>query len=278
MIRIVTDSASDITIKEAKSLNIDIVPLTITFDDEICPQNTLEDFDTFFNKLKTTSILPVTSQPSPELYLNVFNEAKSKEEDVLVITLSSGLSGTLNSALLAKKMSNYEKIYILDSKQAILTQRMLVEYAVKLRDENKSIDEIAKTLENLKDKLVVCGVLDTLKYLKMSGRIPSSLAFVGELLNIKPVVILKDSVLKELGKSRGTKSGINLMYKQFEESEINFDFPVNFGYTLDKDKGLEFMNETISKYNLKNTNLYPIGGVIGTHVGPHCLAIAFARK
>lgn len=278
MIRIVTDSASDITVEEAKSLNIDIVPLTITFGEEICPQNTLEDFDVFFNKLKTTSILPVTSQPSPELYLNVFNKAKSNEEDVLVITLSSGLSGTLNSALLAKKMSNYEKIYILDSKQAILTQRMLVEYAVKLRDENKSINEIAKTLESLKDKLVVCGVLDTLKYLKMSGRIPSSLAFVGELLNIKPVVILKDSVLKELGKSRGTKSGINLMYKQFEESEINFDFPVNFGYTLDRDKGLEFMNETISKYNLKNTNLYPIGGVIGTHVGPNCLAMAFARK
>lgn len=278
MIRIVTDSASDITVEEAKSLNIDIVPLTITFGEEICPQNTLEDFDTFFNKLKTTSILPVTSQPSPELYLNVFDKAKSNEEDVLVITLSSGLSGTLNSALLAKKMSNYEKIYILDSKQAILTQRMLVEYAVKLRDENKSINEIAKTLESLKDKLVVCGVLDTLKYLKMSGRIPSSLAFVGELLNIKPVVILKDSVLKELGKSRGTKSGINLMYKQFEESEINFDFPVNFGYTLDRDKGLEFMNETISKYNLKNTNLYPIGGVIGTHVGPNCLAMAFARK
>lgn len=278
MIQIVTDSASDITLKQAEEMNIQIVPLTILFEDGVCPQETDEDFQIFYEKLIKENGLPKTSQPTPNKYLEIFRLAKEVGDEVLVITLSGGLSGTVQSAKLAKDLAEYERIEIIDSKQAILTQRMLVEYAVKLRDEGKTLDEITALVLKQREKLTVFGMLDTLTYLKKGGRIPASMALLGNLLRIKPVIILKDSVLEQLGKARGRKDGLKMLCAQMEEAEIDLSFPVYFGYTLDPEPTKQFQMEMEQKFQLKNTKLYPVGGVIGTHVGPNCVAVAFAVK
>lgn len=278
MIQIVTDSASDITLKQAEEMNIQIVPLTILFEDGVCPQETDEDFQIFYEKLIKENGLPKTSQPTPNKYLEIFRLAKEVGDEVLVITLSGGLSGTVQSAKLAKDLAGYERIEIIDSKQAILTQRMLVEYAVKLRDEGKTLDEITALVLKQREKLTVFGMLDTLTYLKKGGRIPASMALLGNLLRIKPVIILKDSVLEQLGKARGRKDGLKMLCAQMEEAEIDLSFPVYFGYTLDPEPTKQFQAEMEQKFQLKNTKLYPVGGVIGTHVGPNCVAVAFAVK
>ena len=278
MIQIVTDSASDITLKQAEEMNVQIVPLTILFEDGVCPQETDEDFQIFYEKLIKENGLPKTSQPTPNKYLEIFRLAKEVGDEVLVITLSGGLSGTVQSAKLAKDLAGYERIEIIDSKQAILTQRMLVEYAVKLRDEGKTLDEITALVLKQREKLTVFGMLDTLTYLKKGGRIPASMALLGNLLRIKPVIILKDSVLEQLGKARGRKDGLKMLCTQMEEAEIDLDFPVYFGYTLDPEPTKQFQMEMEQKFQLKNTKLYPVGGVIGTHVGPNCVAVAFAVK
>lgn len=278
MIQIVTDSASDITLKQAEEMNVQIVPLTILFEDGVCPQETDEDFQIFYEKLIKESGLPKTSQPTPNKYLEIFRLAKEVGDEVLVITLSGGLSGTVQSAKLAKDLAEYERIEIIDSKQAILTQRMLVEYAVKLRDEGKTLDEITALVLKQREKLTVFGMLDTLTYLKKGGRIPASMALLGNLLRIKPVIILKDSVLEQLGKARGRKDGLKMLCAQMEEAEIDLSFPVYFGYTLDPEPTKQFQAEMEQKFQLKNTKLYPVGGVIGTHVGPNCVAVAFAVK
>lgn len=278
MIQIVTDSASDITLKQAEEMNIQIVPLTILFEDGVCPQETDEDFQIFYEKLIKENGLPKTSQPTPNKYLEIFRLAKEVGDEVLVITLSGGLSGTVQSAKLAKDLAEYERIEIIDSKQAILTQRMLVEYAVKLRDEGKTLDEITALVLKQREKLTVFGMLDTLTYLKKGGRIPASMALLGNLLRIKPVIILKDSVLEQLGKARGRKDGLKMLCAQMEEAEIDLSFPVYFGYTLDPEPTKQFQAEMEQKFQLKNTKLYPVGGVIGTHVGPNCVAVAFAVK
>ena len=278
MIQIVTDSASDITLKQAEEMNVQIVPLTILFEDGVCPQETDEDFQIFYEKLIKENGLPKTSQPTPNKYLEIFRLAKEVGDEVLVITLSGGLSGTVQSAKLAKDLAGYERIEIIDSKQAILTQRMLVEYAVKLRDEGKTLDEITALVLKQREKLTVFGMLDTLTYLKKGGRIPASMALLGNLLRIKPVIILKDSVLEQLGKARGRKDGLKMLCTQMEEAEIDLDFPVYFGYTLDPEPTKQFQAEMEQKFQLKNTKLYPVGGVIGTHVGPNCVAVAFAVK
>lgn len=259
-------------------MNIRLVWLKTKFSDGDFPMRTEEDFCRFFDKLAEEKDLPVTSQPSPEEYLKFYIEAKEKEEEVLVLTLSSGLSGTINAANVAKQMSEYENIQIVDSEQAIITQRFLVQKAVELRTEGKNAQEIAAILEDLKKRVTVCGMLDTLTYLKKGGRIPAALAVVGNMLHIKPVIELKDKTLTMLGKARGRAGGMKYLWKEFESYEIDREEPVYFGYTSDRELGEKFMLDTVEKYGLKNYKLYPVGGIIGTHVGPACVAISFVKK
>ncbi len=275
--KIITDTAADITAQQAAEMDIQIVPIRIQYGQTECPMNSEEDFDAFFDLLKTQKELPKTSQPSPEEYLKYFNEAREKNEEVLVITLSSGLSGTINAAELAKKICGYEKICILDSEQAITTQRYMVESAVKMRREGKKAAEIAEYLKELRGKLTVCGMLDTLTYLKMGGRVPAALAFLGNTLHIKPVIELRDKKLVMLGKARGRKSAMQYLWHEFETRGFDERHPVYFGYTRDRAFGQEFMQLTQEKYNLKNCRLIPVGGVIGTHVGASCIAISFVH-
>lgn len=275
---IITDSASDITEKEAEEMDIRLVWLKTKFSDGDFPLKTEEDFCRFFDKLAEEKDLPMTSQPSPEEYLEFFEEAKSKEEEVLVLTLSSGLSGTVNAANLAKQMSEYDKIWIIDSEQAIITQRFLVQKAVELRKEGKMTEDIVEILEDLKKRVTVCGMLDTLTYLRKGGRIPAALAVVGNMLHIKPVIELKDKTLTMLGKARGRSGGMKYLWKEFESYDIDREEPVYFGYTSDREIGEKFMMDTVEKYGLKNYKLYPVGGIIGTHVGPACVAISFVKK
>ena len=135
MLRIVTDTASDITLEQAAGMGVDMVPLVITFEDGVCPQETEADFMTFYERLQRCQELPVTSRPSPHSYLKIFQDAKAKGEEVVVLCVSSGLSGTMESAFTARQMADYEPIYIVDTRQAILTQRMLVELAVQMRED-----------------------------------------------------------------------------------------------------------------------------------------------
>ena len=275
---IITDSASDITLQEAREMGIEMVSLQIKFSDGDFIQEKEEDFDRFFKKLAEEKDLPVTSQPSPEDFLKLYREAQQRGEDVLVITLSSGLSGTVNAANLAKQISEYDRVWIVDSEQAIITQRFLVQRAVSLREEGKEIEEIVDCLNDLKKRLVVCGMLDTLTYLKKGGRIPASLAVLGNMLHIKPIIELKDKVLVMLGKARGRKGGKKYLWTEFESYEIDENEPVYFGYTSDKEIVREFMEETVEKYGIKQYAMYAVGGIIGTHVGPSCIAISFVKK
>lgn len=277
MIQIVTDSASDITKKEAGELNIHIVPVNINFPDGICVQETEEDFIEFYKKLDSSEELPKTSHPSPALYLEIFEKAKENNDDVIIITLASGLSGTFNGARMAKDMCDYDRIYVVDSYQATAGQRILVEYAVKLKNQGVEAKKIAEELQNLRERITLNGMIDSLECLRKGGRIPAGLARLGSLLNIKPLIILKDNSLQEMGKARGKKMAVKMIYDVFEKNKPDVNFPVYFLYTSDKEVGADFMKETIEKYNLENfdTKLLPISGVLGTHIGKGIIGISY---
>ena len=183
--------------------------------------------------------LPTTSQPSPELYLKEYNEAKEKGEDVLVLTLSSGLSGTINAARLAKDMCGYDRIFIVDTRQAIIPQQMLVEYAVRQRAQGVGAEEIAEKIEDVRDRMVVCGVLDTLTYLRKGGRIPPGFDVLGNVLKIKPVIELKDGILVKLGVARGMRKGKDYLFREYEACEIDEEWPVVTGLYLRQRKRRE---------------------------------------
>lgn len=280
MLQIITDTASDITLEQAKEMGIHIVSLNIQFPDGPCPQETEADFQLFYEKLVLSDAFPTTSQATPDQYLKYFQSAKDSGDEVLVLTLSSGLSGTINSANTAKALCEYDAVYIVDSRQAIAAQRILVEYAVALRKEGLPTHEIIQRLESLRDRITVSGMIDTLTYLKKGGRIPASLALIGNALKIKPVIALEDKVLKAVGKALGRKAGKQMLYLRFEKNPPDPEYPIYFVYSSDKALGLQFQHEMIEKYNLSQyrTELYPVSGIIGSHVGTNGFGFAYVMK
>ena len=278
MLRIVTDSASDITVEQAQAMKIDVIPLEITFDDGPCPQKTESDFAHFYERLKSCKNLPITSRPAPQAYLEIYLDAKSKGDEVLVLTVSSGLSGTIETAVVAQKIAEYDAIHIVDTHQAILSQRMLVEHAVAMRNQGFCAEEIAAEIRSIRDDMVVCGVVGTLKYLQKGGRIPASLALLGQMMNIKPVIVLEDKILKQLGKARGYSSGIAMLHKRMQEDGWDSNSPILFGYTSSKQLGEQLMQKTCEQFGITNATLYPVGGIIGTHCGTDCMAVAYRKN
>ena len=280
MFQIITDSASDITLSEAKELGIHIVPINIEFADGPCKQETIADFEVFYDKLRVCDELPTTSQPSPDEYLKVFELVKDANEGVLVMTLSSGLSGIVSAVNIAKSLADYDEIYVFDTQQAIAGQRILVEYASELRDKGLSIADTISELEKLRDRITVNGMLDTLTYLRKGGRIPPSLAAVGNALRIKPLIILEDKILKTMGKAMGREAGKKLLHKRFEQHMPDEKYPLCFLYSSNRELGEQFMEETIKLFDLHSYNikLVPVGGVIGTHIGTDGIGFAYVMK
>ena len=279
MTKIITDTAADITLAQAQAMDITIVPLGIFFGDIAYHQLQDEKFDLFYKMLETNEALPVTSQPSPESFLSEFLSAKEQGEDVVVITISGILSGTIQSATVAKEISEYENIYIIDSKQAAIGERLLVEWAVRLRGEGKTAREIAQVLNQMIPRITLFGTLDTLKYLQKGGRIPKSTALIGSVIGIKPMITLVDGAIVPVGKARGHAGARTAMLRLMQESvEIDHTCPVYFGYSDSDTNCARFHALAAENMDIGAAQLYPIGGTIGTHVGPGVSAVVFLRK
>lgn len=278
-IRIITDSTSDITQVDAKNLNISVVPLRVRIDNEEFQDGINLTAEEFYEKLKEAKSLPVTSQPSPEDFLKLFEDAKANNDEVIVITISSLLSGTNQSATLAKSLCEYDKIYIVDSCNVTLGLNLLVKYAVSLRDKLCSAEEIALELNKVKERINILAVVDTLEYLKKGGRLSSTAALAGTLLSIKPIIRVKDGVVAVAAKARGTNGAFSKIKSLIEETGgIDFNMPHLLGYT-----GAVSVLEPFEAYldksmELTNLPVNIIGSTVGVHAGPGACGIAYFAK
>ena len=279
MIKIITDTASDITLKQAKEMDIELLALPVAFGETPYNQLSDEDFTKFYEMLENSKELPVSSLLSPEQYLKSFETAKENGDSVIVIPLSSKLSGTYQSVQLAKNMVEYDDIHIIDSNQAVMGLRILVEYAVRLRDSGKSAEEIAAAVSDASGRIRLYATVDTLKYLIKGGRLSKGAGIVGSALNIKPIVSLQDGAVKAVDKARGQNAAMKKLIQIIGE-DMDFDpnFPFCFGYTKSKGQLDEFVKLAKEKFDLTNTIIYPIGGVIGTHAGPNAMAAVWMVK
>ncbi|MCL2368440.1 MAG: DegV family protein [Oscillospiraceae bacterium] len=278
MIRIITDTGSDIPYLSAGDLGLESIELGVQFEEFPYDYRDDLDFSVFFDKLIRAKNLPTTSQVTPGQYMEIFEWAKESGDELVVITLSGGLSGTYSAALMALESCDYDGITVIDSKQCTITQRMLVEHAVKLRDAGKSRAEIAAEIEDLRERVTLVVVLDTLKYLKKGGRVPPTMAFLGEVLNLKPVVTVREGKSEPIGRARGFEAGKRMLWAKVEADGLDENWPVYFGYSRDKARGETFLRETREKFGLGDCPLHPVGGVIGTHGGPNGVAIGYVRK
>lgn len=276
---ILTDTACDITLNQAIAMDVEVVPMRVSFGDLPYEQLADEHFEQFYQLLESEKSLPVTSQPSPADFLTTFARAKTRGDSVVAILLSGQLSGTVQSAAIAKEMADYDDIHIVDSLQATIGQRLLVDHAVRLRQRGLNGAEIAVILTEMAGRIRLFGALDTLKFLRKGGRIPRSTEVLGTALGIKPIVQLTDGVITMAGKARGHAGAVTTMVRLMEE---NADFdpatPVYFGYTKAEAAGVKFRKLAAAKFKLKATELHPVGATIGTHVGPGAFAAAYLVK
>ena len=276
--RIIVDSTADL-VPQIKA-RVCTVPRTVRFGAEEYIDGVTIDHKAFYEKLIESDVLPTTSQAAPEAFIKEFEKAKRAGEAAVVITLASKFSGTYQSAVIAA--ADYENIHVVDGTSAAMGTGILVEFAFRLLDEGKSAEEIARILEEEKKKIVVVALVDTLEYLKRGGRISKAVAFAGGVLNIKPVLSVIDGEIRLLGKARGSKMGNNLLVQEIDKAGgIDFERPVLLGYSGISDALLlKYIEDSrhIWEGRLKEVRYTTVGSVIGTHVGPGAVVVAFFKK
>ena len=215
MIRILTDSASDILPAEAEQLGVTVIPLNVTLEDSTVLRDGVDMTPTeYYGILAGCHKLPTTSQPSPELFENFFTEAAAAGDEVIGIFLSHELSGTYQCAKLAADMVNADNILFVDSENVCLSEALLVRLAVHLRDSGKSAGQIAAILEHAKEHLHLVAVIDDLKYLRKGGRLPAAVAVAGGMLGIKPLITIKEGKVAMAGKARGLPGAYVALFKK----------------------------------------------------------------
>ncbi len=277
-VRIIVDSSTDVSEKYREK--IQFVPLTVRFGDKEYLDGVELSKHQFYEMLVESDVLPTTSQATPAAFAEYLESVASAGDSAVVITLSSKLSGTYQSAVLAAE--DYPNIYVVDSQSVAIGTGVLAQYAVELAQQGMGAEEIAQELTQQREKVCVVALLDTLEYLKKGGRISKTVAFAGGMLNIKPVVTVQDGAVALIGKARGSRNGNNLLVEKIREAGgVDFERPVLLGYT-----GLS--SALLEKYVDDSKALWAdhvdkldgclLCSVIGTHAGPGAVAVAFFRK
>ncbi len=279
-VKFVIDSASDVLLQECQAWGVTLLPLTIRFGaEEYADGITLSHAD-FYRKLASDSNHPTSSQVTPAVFADAFETLTEDGDQVVCITLSSRLSGTYQSACIAAE--DFEgKVFVLDSYTATAGERVLLLRGMELAKEGRSAQEIVEILEQEKSKVRIFAYIDTLEYLKRGGRISAATAVVGGLLNIKPLIAVNDGVVVNVGKARGAKLG-NQMLRDFIQKTNGIDEtkPFTLMYCgLSEEPTRKFAEDSAALWpNTPEVPIATVGCVIGTHIGPGAVAIAYFEK
>ena len=276
-IRIITDSAADVA--AAYRDRIQTVPLLVSFGDEEYLDGVTLSRDDFYRKLESGNVTPKTGQATPPVFEEVFSEIEKAGDAAIVITVSAFLSGTYQSACLAA--ADHLNIRVVDSRSVTIGEGILAEYACRRVDEGAGLDELTSELEEKRNEICVLAMLDTLEYLKRGGRISKTAAFAGGMLNIKPVIMIKDGEVAILGKARGSKKANNFLNEQIGLFGLNYELPVLLGYAGVSDELLQrYVADSRALWEGKIDPLEcaQIGTAVGTHAGPGAVAVAFFKK
>ena len=277
-VKIVIDSACDLPKNTADVLGLAYMPMRTIFGQQEYLDGITLTGEAFYEKLIESDCLPKTSQVPPADFEAVFESIVNAGDTALCITVSSELSGTYQSAMIAAE-SFGDKVIVVDSRSVTIGEQILVLRAVKLRDEGWSAWEIAEIINHEKNRIRLLALLDTLEYLKKGGRISSAAALAGSILSIKPVVAVQDGRIEMLGKARGSKNGSNKLMELVQASNgIDFDRPFMLAYSGLSDHLLrKYITDSHALYEGKTDHLpvCRIGSTIGTHAGPGAIGVAF---
>ena len=277
-IRIITDSASDI--EQGEFQNVQVLPMTISIDEKLYRDGIDITKDEFYHLLETSDTVPITSLVTPYQFEEAYDSVKAEGDEAIVITLSSRLSGTYQSATTAAKGKPW--ISVIDSKNITASQRLLVLRAMQLALLGLSRKEIVDELEREKERIVIYAAVDTLDYLLKGGRISKSSALMGGFIGIKPILTVEDGELVPIGKVRGSKKSHAFLNQKIDEvGGIDFSMPYAVGYSgTDKRNLQKYLesNQQILESVPHSPIIVQIGSTVGTHAGPGTVFVTFFRK
>lgn len=274
---ILTDSTADFRPEEAERKGIGIVPLKVQFGQEEFPD--VLDHAAFFQRLAQEKELPTTSQAGPDDFLPWFERARQNGDSVICLPMAASLSGTCQSALIAREMCGYSHIHVVDSTQTVLGLRLLADLACLLRDQGLDAPAIVDELERAKGRVRLLAIVDTLKYLHRGGRLPAAVSIAGELLKVKPIITLKDGRLGLVGRGVGAKGSLSALVRLVgEELAADRRLPVYYGYTADDALCQGLMALAQEAFGPHRHEVHPVGAVIGTHVGPGAAVMVYLEQ
>ncbi|MFS1513262.1 DegV family protein [Chengkuizengella sp. SCS-71B] len=276
-IRFVTDSTSDIPLEIREKYNIEMVPLKVHFGQEVFLDAITIQSNEFYEKLAVSEVLPTTSQPSPVDFLNVYKKIYEEDPNCTIISihLSSAMSGTYQSAVLAKSLLDDEaNLHIVDARSASYGIGVLMVEAVKAYENGKNTEEILEIVAKLRQDMRIYFLVDTLEYLQKGGRIGKAASVVGSLLNIKPILSIDDEgEITSVDKVRGKKKAINRIVDLLREDFPNTDVDMIIVHSNDISSAKDFSQLLKEQFQVHNVKLTSLSPVIGTHVGPGTLGI-----
>lgn len=277
-VHLIVDSTADVS--EAIRPRLTVVPLTVHFGSEEYIDGVTISKQAFYEKLIESDVLPSTSQATPAAFAEVFADIAQRGESAVVLTISSKLSGTCQSAMIAA--ADYPGIHVVDSRSAATGTGILAELALRLMDGGMSAADVAARLEAERENVCLVALLDTLEYLKRGGRISKAAAFAGSMLSIKPVISIRQGEVVVLGKARGSRQGNNLLAAQIDAAGgVDYDKPVLLGYSGLSDALMQKYIADSARFwegKVENLQTTQIGSVIGTHAGPGAIVATFFKK
>lgn len=278
MIRIITDSTSDISQEEAKKLGIDVIPLTVAFGEESFIDGITITSNEFYKKLQTSSILPKTSQPSPAAFEKIYRKYIDAGDEIISLHISTELSGTGQSAKIAAEMVNEDKITVIDSLNVTGALNVLVRAAVMHKEEGLSREDIVAKIFEYIPKLRLYVIVNTLEYLKKGGRIKPGAAIVGDVISLHPVLTVRSGFVEVAAKVIGDKATIKWLDKHIDTEKPADNLPIIVGHSAAPEKSKALLEKLEAK-NIKNiVDNIELGSVVGTYAGPGSVGMFYIAE
>ncbi len=275
-VQIITDSTSDLTEQEQRELNVHMLHMRVIFEDGVYTDGVDITKEQFYEKQAQAKILPKTTQVNPQEYCDAFEPLLAGGDEVVAIIMSSRLSGTFQSAQIAKDMAKGgERLHLVDSLNVTIGEGLLVREAVRMRDAGATGTQIAAALEELKHRVRFVAFIGTLKYLKMGGRISTSTAVLGTMLGISPVVAIVDGEVKSVGQVRGKQKILSYTLDFFREYPVDSRHCVVFGHSRCLETMEVYRDKCVQALGIRDYAWDELGAVIGTHSGPGCYGVAY---
>ena len=275
---IITDSTSDFTCKQVQELGVEVVSQKVRFGQREYIDGAELTPEEFYQKLAQSDALPQTAQVNPEEFCQAFRQALDRGDQVFGLFLSSDLSGTYQSALAAREICGGQGIYLTDSRNVTIGLNLLVRQAASLRQVGAGAEQIQREIEALKLRVRLCAAVDTLKYLRMGGRLSGAAAALGELLNIKPLVAVEQGKVEAVAKARGQQAALQWLEDRLERQKPDLQYPVMFGHSAAPQLCQDFADRVLSRLPGCAKHIAQIGSAVGTHVGPGAVGLAYIER